>query len=176
MIGLPTPWAAVDADILERNLRAMADGIAARGLALRPHGKTHKCVEIARRQIALGASGLTVATVREAEVFADGGIDDLFIAYPVWPSAWQAARLRELAGRVALRAGVDSVESADRHVDRGQPVGAAGHPGRGQQDAGRALRAPRHHRDASGWRTPGSATRCGSSPTTRAPWSTWPTS
>jgi D-serine deaminase-like pyridoxal phosphate-dependent protein len=113
MIGLPTPWAAVDADILERNLRAMADGIAARGLALRPHGKTHKCVEIARRQIALGASGLTVATVREAEVFADGGIDDLFIAYPVWPSAWQAARLRELAGRVALRAGVDSVESAE---------------------------------------------------------------
>jgi D-serine deaminase-like pyridoxal phosphate-dependent protein len=136
MIGLPTPWAAVDADILERNLRTIADGIAARGLALRPHGKTHKCVEIARRQIALGASGLTVATVREAEVFADGGIDDLFIAYPVWPSAWQAARLRELAGRVALRAGVDSVESADRHVDRGQPVGAAGHPGRGQQDAG----------------------------------------
>jgi D-serine deaminase-like pyridoxal phosphate-dependent protein len=112
-VDLPTPYVTVDTDVLDRNLRAMAAGTAARGLALRPHAKTHKCVEIARRQVALGASGLTVATVREAEVFADGGLDDLFIAYPVWPSPRRAARLRDLAGRVALRVGVDSVESAE---------------------------------------------------------------
>jgi D-serine deaminase-like pyridoxal phosphate-dependent protein len=111
-VDLPTPYVTVDADVLDGNLRAMAGSTAARGLALRPHAKTHKCVEIARRQIALGATGLTVATVQEAEVFADGGLDDLFIAYPVWPSPWQATRLRDLADRVALRVGVDSAESA----------------------------------------------------------------
>ncbi|AEV83655.1 alanine racemase [Actinoplanes sp. SE50] len=104
----PTPYVAVDAEILDRNLRAMAG----RGLPLRPHAKTHKCVEIARRQLELGADGLTVATVSEAEIFADGGADDLFIAYPIWPSGQRADRLRALAARVALRIGVDSAESA----------------------------------------------------------------
>ena len=108
-----TPQVTVDVDVLDRNLRAMAAGAAARGLTLRPHAKTHKSVEIARRQIALGAAGLTVATVSEAEIFADGGVTDLFIAYPIWPSPEKARRLRALAGRVALRVGVDSPESAE---------------------------------------------------------------
>ncbi|MFC4068767.1 alanine racemase [Actinoplanes subglobosus] len=112
-VDLPTPFVTVDADVLDRNLRAMAATAAERGLALRPHAKTHKCLEIGRRQVGLGASGLSVATVREAEVFADGGLDDLFIAYPVWPSPHRATRLRELAGRVSLRVGVDSAESAE---------------------------------------------------------------
>ncbi|MBU2664877.1 alanine racemase [Actinoplanes bogorensis] len=98
---------------MDRNLRAMASAAQERGLALRPHAKTHKCLEIARRQIELGAAGLTVATVSEAEVFADGGFDDLFIAYPIWPSPGRAERLRRLAGQVALRVGIDSVESAE---------------------------------------------------------------
>ncbi len=104
---------AVDVDVMDRNLRAMAAGAGERGLALRPHAKTHKTVEIARRQIELGAVGLTVATVREAEIFADGGAGDIFIAYPVWPSPERARRLRALAERVALRVGIDSVESAE---------------------------------------------------------------
>ncbi|WIM99338.1 alanine racemase [Actinoplanes oblitus] len=110
---LPTPHVTVDADVLERNLTAMAARAADHGLALRPHAKTHKCVEIAHRQVGLGAGGLTVATVSEAEVFADGGLDDLFIAYPIWPSPQRAARLRALAARVALRVGVDSAEAAE---------------------------------------------------------------
>ncbi|GIF03889.1 alanine racemase [Actinoplanes siamensis] len=113
LADLPTPCVTVDAGVLDRNLRTMAASAAARGLALRPHAKTHKCVEIARRQIELGAAGLTVATISEAEVFADAGIRDLFIAYPVWPSPQRAARLRALAARVALRVGVDSAESAE---------------------------------------------------------------
>jgi D-serine deaminase-like pyridoxal phosphate-dependent protein len=113
LADLPTPCVTVDADVLERNLRTMAGNATARGLALRPHAKTHKCVEIARRQVELGAAGLTVATVSEAEVFAGAGCDDLFIAYPIWPSPRVAARLRTLAGRVGLRVGVDSVESAE---------------------------------------------------------------
>ncbi len=104
---------AVDVDVLERNLAGMAASAADRGLTLRPHAKTHKTLEIARRQIRHGAAGLTVATVREAEIFADGGVGDLFIAYPIWPSPERARRLRELAGRVALRVGIDSLESAE---------------------------------------------------------------
>ncbi len=106
-----TPYVTVDADVLDANLRSMAERAAARGLALRPHAKTHKSPEIARRQLALGATGLTVATVSEAEVFRDAG--DVFIAYPIWPSPEQTARLRALTGQVNLRVGVDSAESAE---------------------------------------------------------------
>ncbi|GAA2852066.1 hypothetical protein Acy02nite_35870 [Actinoplanes cyaneus] len=112
VLDLPTPCLIVDRDVLDRNLRAMAQAAAGRGIALRPHAKTHKCVEIARRQLEFGAAGLTVATVSEAETFAAAGFDDLFIAYPVWPAPQRAARLRELASRVRLRIGVDSAESA----------------------------------------------------------------
>ncbi|MDY7086075.1 MAG: alanine racemase [Actinomycetota bacterium] len=110
---LETPYVAVDVDVLDRNLAGMAAVARERGLGLRPHAKTHKCLEIARRQVEHGATGLTVATVSEAEVFAGGGFDDLFIAYPIWPSPGRAERLRALAGRVALRVGVDSAESAE---------------------------------------------------------------
>ncbi len=113
VLDLPTPCVIVDGDVLDRNLRTMATAAAGRGIALRPHAKTHKCVEIARRQVELGAAGLTVATVSEAEVFAAAGLDDLFIAYPIWPTPQRAARLRELASRVRLRIGVDSAESAE---------------------------------------------------------------
>jgi D-serine deaminase-like pyridoxal phosphate-dependent protein len=107
-----TPYLAVDVDLLDRNLAAMAAAARACGLALRPHAKTHKCVEIARRQVALSAGGLTVATVGEAEVFADAGFDDLFLAYPVVATGVRAQRLRGLAGRVRLRVGVDSADGA----------------------------------------------------------------
>ncbi len=107
-----TPYLAVDLDILERNLQRAADDARERGLALRPHAKTHKAPELGRLQLEHGAVGLTLATVGEAEVFAEAGFDDLFLAYPVWPSEARAARLRTLAERVALRIGVDSVESA----------------------------------------------------------------
>jgi D-serine deaminase-like pyridoxal phosphate-dependent protein len=113
-LGTPeTPFLAVDLDVMERNLRRAADDASARGLALRPHAKTHKVPEIARRQLDLGATGLTLATVAEAEVFADAGFTDVFIAYPVWPSESRAQRIRSLSERVSLRLGVDSVQSAE---------------------------------------------------------------
>ncbi|WP_214403018.1 alanine racemase, partial [Pseudonocardia lacus] len=108
-----TPYLAIDLDVLEANLRRTAALARERGLALRPHAKTHKCVEIARRQLDSGAVGLTVATVGEAEVFADAGCIDLFIAYPVWAVGRRADRLRALAGRVALRVGADSVQAVE---------------------------------------------------------------
>jgi D-serine deaminase-like pyridoxal phosphate-dependent protein len=107
-----TPYLAVDPALLDRNLTAMAASARNRGLALRPHAKTHKCVEIARRQVALSGGGLTLATVAEAEVFADAGLDDVFLAYPVVAAGPRARRLRALTERVTLRVGVDSAEGA----------------------------------------------------------------
>lgn len=104
-----TPYLRLDPEVLQRNLAAMASRSAAAGLALRPHAKTHKCLEIARLQLAASASGLTVATIGEAEAFAADGADDLFIAYPLWADAGDAVRLRRLADLgVRLRVGCDS--------------------------------------------------------------------
>lgn len=76
---LPTPALLLDLDLFEANLARMARHARATGIALRPHAKTHKCVEIARRQIAAGALGVCVATLREAEAMAAGGIGGLLI-------------------------------------------------------------------------------------------------
>ena len=110
---LVTPCLVVDAARLDANLAAMAGFAAGRGLDLRPHAKTHKCLPVAELQLAAGATGLTVATVAEAEVFAAGGCTDLFIAYPIWVDRARAGRVRALAERVALRVGVDSAEAAE---------------------------------------------------------------
>ena len=110
---VPTPALVVELPVLERNLATMAADARRQGATLRPHAKTHKSPEVARRQLALGAVGLTVATVGEAEVFAEAGIDDLFIAYPVWADGSRAARLAALAERTRLAVGVDSVAGAE---------------------------------------------------------------
>jgi D-serine deaminase-like pyridoxal phosphate-dependent protein len=109
---MTTPYLAVDIDVLRRNLAAMAAWTGERGLALRPHVKTHKCLEIAALQVEFGAVGLTVATIGEAEIFAAAGFDDLFIAYPVWAEGPRGVRLRHLAEAATVRVGVESVESA----------------------------------------------------------------
>lgn len=71
---LPTPCMIVDLDLLEKNLRRMADHCKEAGIALRPHVKVHKSVDIAKRQIALGAIGLTTATIAESELMSAAGI------------------------------------------------------------------------------------------------------
>src|ERR1700684_3626480 len=98
-IEVETPAILIDLERLERNLGEAADLAAAHGKRLRPHIKTHKMVEIARRQGQLGAVGLTMAMLGEAEVFADAGFSDLFICYPIVGAA-KLARLIALAQRV----------------------------------------------------------------------------
>lgn len=107
-----TPYLVVDTARMRLNIRRTAERAAAAGLAVRPHVKTHKSVEVARLQIAAGASGITVATLGEAEAFATHGIDDIFIAYPVWVDEPRARRLADLDERAVVTIGVDSVESA----------------------------------------------------------------
>ena len=66
-----TPYVQVDAGIVDANINSMQVFCDSRGIALRRHAKTHKSVDVGRRQLAAGAAGLTVATVGEGEVFAD---------------------------------------------------------------------------------------------------------
>src|SRR5262245_55978373 len=95
--GLDTPTLVIDLDVVERNAARMAQAIAAAGMTLRPHVKTHKSVALAKLQLEHGAHGITVGTLGEAEVMANGGITDIFLAYPVWVVGAKAQRLRALA-------------------------------------------------------------------------------
>ena len=81
--GLSTPAVVVDLDVLERNVARMAARAREAGVRLRPHAKTHKCPRDRAAPAGGGAGGLSLAKVGEAEVFADAGFDDLFVAYPV---------------------------------------------------------------------------------------------
>ena len=101
---LPTPSLLVDRARLDANLAAMQARADREGVALRPHVKTHKSPAIARQQQAAGARGLTVATVAEAEAFADAGFDDLVVAREVVDPALlsRLADLTEVGARVAF--------------------------------------------------------------------------
>lgn len=77
-----TPRLILDEPRLSANIARMATRVHALGGTLRPHAKTHKSGEIARRQVAAGASGVTVATLREAAAMADAGIVDILFAFP----------------------------------------------------------------------------------------------
>jgi D-serine deaminase-like pyridoxal phosphate-dependent protein len=117
---IETPALVVDRDRLTRNIDQMAQ--SANGIALRPHAKTHKCAQVARLQLDHGAVGLTVATLIEAEAFAEAGAASVFIAYPFWAGgAARRARVDKLRERVDLRIGVDSVTAAEQ-LPAGQPV------------------------------------------------------
>lgn len=107
-----TPALCVDLDVLERNVATMAAFFRGRPCALRPHVKAHKTPAIARLQADAGATGFTCATVREAEVLARHGFDDLLIANEVVDPT-KVARLRALAERAHLTVALDSREGLD---------------------------------------------------------------
>jgi D-serine deaminase-like pyridoxal phosphate-dependent protein len=112
-----TPAPIVLADVMQRNIDRMQAFAAEHNLNVRPHVKTHKCVEVGRRQVAAGAVGITAGNVGEAEVFAAAGFDDIFLAYPVWPSGTKGDRIRRLAQTVRMRLGVDNVAAIDALAD-----------------------------------------------------------
>jgi D-serine deaminase-like pyridoxal phosphate-dependent protein len=105
--SVDTPALLVDLPRLRRNIQGFASITQAAGINLRPHVKTHKTLEIARLQREAGAVGLTVAKLAEAEVFADAGFDDIFVAYPIIGSLkW--SRAARLAQRCRLTVGAES--------------------------------------------------------------------
>ena len=102
---LRTPCVLVDKTRVERNLGRMQSAASARGLRLRPHAKTHKSIEMAGRQMAGGAVGICCAKLGEAEVFADAGIRDIRLPYPLHPV--NAERVLDLLDRTRLSFIVD---------------------------------------------------------------------
>ena len=81
--SIPTPALVIDLDALDRNIATMAAFATESGLRLRPHAKTHKCVAIARLQIAAGAVGISCATLDELAAMVAGGIPGLLLTSPL---------------------------------------------------------------------------------------------
>lgn len=107
---LPTPSVLIETSRLARNIDTMQRAADAAGMRLRPHAKTHKLPAIARQQIARGAVGICCAKPSEAMVFAEAGIDDIRIPYPVHPS--KADSILALLDRTRLSLIVDDAEVA----------------------------------------------------------------
>jgi D-serine deaminase-like pyridoxal phosphate-dependent protein len=124
LTDIPTPAVLVDASRLEKNLSTMQAAADARGLRLRPHAKTHKSPAIARMQLERGAVGICCAKLGEAEIFADAGITDIRLPYPLHPV--NADRVFALADRITLSFIVDDPAIAqawsDAAVRRGRPL------------------------------------------------------
>lgn len=108
---VPTPALLLELSVLEANLQRMAKRARSLGVALRPHIKTHKCPQIAKRQLALGACGITVSTLHEADRFANEGFSDQTWAFPLIPS--RMLELAAICGRIRLGVVVDSVEAVE---------------------------------------------------------------
>ncbi len=109
---LPTPALLLDQSILERNLTRMQDRANTFGVTLRPHIKTHKCVEIANHQLELGARGITVSTLFEVEQFVAAGFNDITWALPLIPD--HIERILALAEKATVRVVIDSAEMFER--------------------------------------------------------------
>ncbi|AHG91538.1 alanine racemase domain protein [Gemmatirosa kalamazoonensis] len=118
---LETPAAVVDLDILAANLDRMAAYAAVHALRLRPHVKTHKAPRIAAEQLRLGATGLTCATIREAEVMSEL-TDDVLVAFPVVGTT-KLRRLMALPSRVRLLVALDSARAAVQLAAAADEVG-----------------------------------------------------
>lgn len=108
---METPCIVLDMDRVERNLRRMQEICQANHCKLRPHTKTHKIPELAQLQLDYGAAGITVAKLSEAETMAQGGIRDIFMAYPLI-GAHRIQRAIALAKSVRLICAADCYESA----------------------------------------------------------------
>lgn len=106
--AVDTPALILELDAFERNLQRMADALAGRDVRLRAHAKSHKCPEIARRQVALGAVGICCQKVSEAAVFVEAGIADVVVTNEVVGDA-KLRRLGELARRARLGVLVDDL-------------------------------------------------------------------
>jgi D-serine deaminase-like pyridoxal phosphate-dependent protein len=110
---IPSPALLLDLGALDHNISAMAQWAKANGVGVRPHAKVHKCREIAERQLAAGAIGLTVATVYEAEAMLAAEPGEVLVANEV-VGAEHLHRLAEVARRTALVVAADDEENANQ--------------------------------------------------------------
>jgi D-serine deaminase-like pyridoxal phosphate-dependent protein len=122
MQDIDTPALMIDLDAFEANVAALAKTVRDFGVRLRAHSKTHKCPEIAKRQIAAGAVGVCCQKVGEAEAMVAGGVGDVLVTNQIWGER-KLARLAALA--TSARIGV-LADDADNIRDLGEAARAAG--------------------------------------------------
>lgn len=115
--AIDTPAVLIDLDKVEANLRRAQDYADAHNLPLRPHVKTHKLPEMALKQVALGAIGITCQKIGEAAAMADGGLTDIFLPYNIL-GASKLDRLADLHARVTLSVTADSAETIAGYAAR----------------------------------------------------------
>lgn len=121
--AIDTPALVVDLDQVDRNLRRIQQAADQAGVKLRPHTKTHKSTYFAKRQLELGAQGLTCAKLGEAEALAAAGFDDILIAYPII-GPLKLERLGHLAKQLRrLIVSLDSEEVAEGLSALGESLG-----------------------------------------------------
>jgi D-serine deaminase-like pyridoxal phosphate-dependent protein len=110
LADVDTPALLIDLDAFERNLQRMSDFVRSAGVRLRPHSKTHKSPDIAKRQIALGAIGVCCQKVSEAEIMVEGGVGNVLVSNEVAGSA-KLDRLAALARRATVGVCVDDIDN-----------------------------------------------------------------
>ena len=106
---IDTPALVLDLDAFEKNLDTLNAAVG-RKVRVRPHAKTHKCPDVAKRQIALGAVGMCCQKVSEAEAMVDGGVNDVLVSNEI-VGASKLARLAELSRRARIGVCVDNAEN-----------------------------------------------------------------
>jgi D-serine deaminase-like pyridoxal phosphate-dependent protein len=111
---LPTPCLVLDLERLESNLDKMSRFARDRGIGLRPHAKTHKCANIARRQIEKGAIGISVATIAEAEVMVRAGVRGLLITGEMVGEPKIARLMRVISQAPDTMAVVDDIRNVEQ--------------------------------------------------------------
>jgi D-serine deaminase-like pyridoxal phosphate-dependent protein len=117
-----TPAVVIDLDRVERNIARVQSACDAAGVANRPHIKTHKIPALAHMQIEAGARGITCQKLGEAEVMADGGIDDILVSYNLIGEA-RAGRLGHLARTVDIKVCADNPVTLAGYAKAGEIAG-----------------------------------------------------
>lgn len=128
LAAVDTPARVIDLDAMERNMNAMARWAATAGpeggaIGLRPHAKTHKSPVIARMQMERGAVGVCCQKTAEAEILADGGVDDVLITNQV-VGVKKLERVAMLARRIRLGVCVDDARNLAELAAAAQSYGA----------------------------------------------------
>lgn len=119
-----TPYLALNLDVLEKNVRSLADLARKNGTVLRPHCKSHKTLEIAQLQMKEGADGITASTLKEIRYLAQGGIPSVTLAYPL-VDAYKLREFLDLEKTMDLRTIVISKEHGrflNDHVHTSSPL------------------------------------------------------
>jgi len=117
-----TPALVINDAIAQRNIDRVMNYVTQHNLTVRPHTKTHKSRDMARRQLDAGAVGLTVAKLGEAETYADF-CSDLLVAYPT-VDPFRSRRVAEMARTATMRVALDSIDGIDIMADAAQKAGS----------------------------------------------------